>query len=121
MEKAINSILPKTKKQWIGMIILMAIAVTICTMMIPVMAANSPDPGAIVAKFVDIIMNIFLYIGILLAVWSVGMLVLAFKNEDGDSKSRAMMMLVVSCMLIGIKVLVATLDLTSYLTSGGGD
>jgi hypothetical protein len=36
-------------------------------------------------------------------VWSVGMLLLAFKNEDADSKSRAMMLLIVSAALIGIK------------------
>jgi hypothetical protein len=33
------------------------------------------------------------------------MLVLAFKNEDADSKSRAMMMAVVSIVLISIKTI----------------
>ena len=43
-----------------------------------------------------------LTIGIILLAWSVVMLILAFKNEDADSKSRAIMLLVVSIALIGI-------------------
>lgn len=63
------------------------------------------DIGSIVPKIVGIITQIFFYIGILLLAWSIGMLVLAFKNEDADSKSRAMLLLVVSAALIGIKPL----------------
>ena len=63
------------------------------------------DPGSVVKDLVDIVFQIFFYIGVLLLAWSIGMLVLAFKNEDADSKSRAMMLLVVSCVLMGIKTL----------------
>jgi hypothetical protein len=58
-------------------------------------------------KILDIIYKIFGYIGVLLLAWSIGMLVLAFKNEDADSKSRAMMLLVVSVVLIGVKTIIA--------------
>lgn len=42
---------------------------------------------------------IFKYIGWLLLAWGIGQLVLAFKNEDADSKSRAMMLIVVAIIL----------------------
>ena len=63
----------------------------------------SANGGALMGKLLEVIVMIFRYIGILLLAWSIGMLVLAFKNEDADSKSRAMMLLVVSIILIGIE------------------
>ena len=82
-------------------------AATVATMATttPLVFAEGLDLGAadgMVSTLIDIICKIFRYIGILLAVWAVGMLVLAFKNEDADSKSRAMMLLVVSIILIAI-------------------
>ena len=69
---------------------------------------EQPITGAndIMGTIIGYIASIFRYIGILLMVWSIGMLVLAFKNEDADSKSRAMMMLVVSLILITLKSIV---------------
>lgn len=46
--------------------------------------------------------KIFFYIGAILLVWAVGQLVLAFKNEDADSKSRAVMVLVCAVLLMSI-------------------
>lgn len=46
--------------------------------------------------------KIFFYIGTILLVWAVGQLVLAFKNEDADSKSRAVMVLVCAVLLMSI-------------------
>lgn len=72
-----------------------------------VMASNANtstvDPGDVVMDLIDMVCDIFFYIGLLLLAWSIGMLVLAFKNEDADSKSRSMMLLVVSCVLIGLR------------------
>lgn len=45
------------------------------------------------------VFTIFKYIGWLLLAWGIGQLVLAFKNEDADSKSRAMMLIVVAIIL----------------------
>ena len=56
----------------------------------------------IIRAILDIIYHIALYIGIFLLVWSIVMLVLALKNEDADSKSRAIMLIAVSIALIGI-------------------
>lgn len=59
----------------------------------------------LISKVLGIICDIFLGIGVLLLAWSVGMLFLAFKNDDADSKSRAMMMMIVSIVLIAFKTI----------------
>ena len=60
---------------------------------------------------------IFVAVGIILAIYSVGQLILAFKNEDADSKSRASTLLVVSIILIAFPALIDFLGLTEYLNS----
>lgn len=52
---------------------------------------------------VSYVCKIFFYIGAILLVWSIGQLVLAFKNEDADSKSRAIMVLVCSLLLMSVR------------------
>ena len=61
------------------------------------------DMGDLVGGVIDFILDMFMYIGILLLLWACGMLFLAFKNEDADSKSRAMMVAVASIGLITLK------------------
>ena len=91
---------------------------TITSMLCPVAFANPVDKTAdgIMGTIVGYVCSIFRYIGILLLAWSIGMLVLAFKNEDADSKSRAMMMLVVSIILICLKTVVSAI-----LTAAGAN
>jgi hypothetical protein len=80
-----------------------AVALTaVAASAMPMSVSAGATGGALMGKILDVITTIFTYIGILLLAWSIGMLVLAFKNEDADSKSRAMMLLVVSVVLIGI-------------------
>lgn len=90
---------------------------TVSSMLCPVaFAGGSVDTtaDAIMGTILGYVCSIFRYIGVLLLAWSVGMLVLAFKNEDADSKSRAMMMLVVSIILICLKTAVeAVLKVTN--------
>lgn len=57
----------------------------------------------IIDGILEVIFTIFRYIGILLLAWSVGQLFLAYKNEDAESKSRAMMTLVSAVMLVTIQ------------------
>ena len=64
-------------------------------------AADTEDQ--IVNSILDIVVKIAFYIGIILLAWSIVMLVLAFKNEDADSKSRAIMLIVVSVVLIAVR------------------
>lgn len=52
--------------------------------------------------------KVFFYIGAILLVWAIGQLVLAFKNEDADSKSRAVMVLVTAVLLMSIRTIYNT-------------
>lgn len=65
--------------------------------------ASSDAASQLISTVLGVICDIFLAIGILLLAWSIGMLFLAFKNEDADSKSRSMMMAVVSIVLVAFK------------------
>lgn len=62
-------------------------------------------------KIKDLVYKIFKYIGFILVIWGVGQLILAFKNEDSDSKSRAIMSIVSGVALFGFETLANSLDL----------
>ena len=64
---------------------------------------DGADLKEIMGKILGVLTTVFLYIGILLLCWGIGQLVLAFKNEDADSKSRAIMLIVASVFLIAIR------------------
>lgn len=71
--------------------------------MIPTaLAATTVDSDKIINSVIGIITDMALWIGIILLVWSIVMLILALKNEDADSKSRAIMLIAVSVALIGL-------------------
>lgn len=95
------------KKNTLALVASVTAVVPVSTVM-TVCAATEDD---LIKKVLEIIFDIFRYIGILLLAWSIGMLVLAFKNEDADSKSRAIMMMVVSVVLIGVKTIFNGLNL----------
>ena len=78
---------------------------TLCSSVFSV-AFAAGEATAIIGSVLGIVMDIFMYIGIVLLVWSIGMLILSFKNEDADSKTRAIMLLIVSIVLIALKPLV---------------
>ena len=61
--------------------------------------ATTGTAEALVKNLLGYVFAIFRYIGWLLLAWGIGQLILAFKNEDADSKSRAMMLLVVAVIL----------------------
>lgn len=104
--KTLRTMERKDKIRKIGTAIAVA-AITASLFAVGAFAAASATKSAqdIVKQFLAYTVDIFVCIGALLGVWSVGQLALAFKNEDADSKSRAMMMLVVAAILIGVKVL----------------
>ena len=62
-------------------------------------AFASGTAEGLVKNMLSYVFAIFKYIGWLLLAWGIGQLVLAFKNEDADSKSRAMMLIVVAIIL----------------------
>lgn len=69
--------------------------------LMPTVYADKTAQDAITG-IIDIVFTIFKYIGVILALWGVGALVMAFKNEDADSKSRAIMSLVVGVCLVAL-------------------
>lgn len=87
--------------------------------MVPAFASGGATAtvSAILEKMISIIGMIFVAVGIILAIYSVGQLVLAFKNEDPDSKSRASTLLVVAIILIAFPTLIDFLGLTEYLNT----
>ena len=54
------------------------------------------------------------YVGMFLVVWGAFQLILAFKNEDADSKSRAIMCIVTGGLLVGLRTF-----MTSIFSGGG--
>lgn len=70
-------------------------------------AFANPTGGVAATQLINtvlgVVCDVFMAIGILLLAWSVGMLFLAFKNEDADSKSRAMMMMIVAIVLVAFR------------------
>lgn len=101
-----------TRKTLFGVNAILSILMISC--MVGTVFAGAAEK--VLEQMIDIICKVFKYVGIVLAVYSIGQLVMAFKNEDADSKSRATTMLVVACVLIGIKTLVDQTNLTNYLT-----
>lgn len=69
----------------------------------------------ILTEMISIVGLVFSAVGVILAVYSVGQLVLAFKNEDADSKSRASTMLVVAVILIAFPAIVEGLNLVDKI------
>ena len=91
------SLSKKTKTQ------LAIAAVVICLLVVATtifsLAAN-PTPEGIIKELLKVIFDIAKWIGILLLAWGAITLVLAIRNEDADSKSRAVLFLVVAIVLI---------------------
>lgn len=117
-------LVPTQKKSFAAKKMLFASYFTVFMMtmvtMVPVFASGG-NPTATVSeileRMISIIGMIFVAVGIILAIYSVGQLVLAFKNEDADSKSRASTLLVVAIILIAFPALINFLGLTEYLDS----
>jgi hypothetical protein len=69
------------------------------------------SPDTLMNSIIGSILTIFRYIGVILLCWSIGQLVLAFKDGDGNSKTQAAMMVVVSILLIGLKTFLEAVGL----------
>ena len=108
----------KVKKQILMMSALLCVMTLVATVC-PTFAAGVEGAAQIkeiVDKMVSIIGLIFRCVGVILAVYSVGHLILAFKHEDADSKSRASTMLVVAIVLIALPSIINGLNLTAVIT-----
>lgn len=69
-------------------------------------------------QVLEIVFKIFQYIGALLGIWGVAMLILAFKNEDPDSKQRGIMMMVAAIGLLSIRPIANAIINASKNVSG---
>lgn len=60
---------------------------------------------------------IFQAVGILLGIYAVGQMIMAFKDENPDAKAKAATLLVVSVILVVMPSIIENLDLISKLGS----
>ena len=70
------------------------------------------EAGNMMTNLIAIVCDIFRMIG------AIGQLVMAFRNEDADSKSRAMMVLVCAILLISVKTVYQALTGTEVTGTG---
>ena len=95
---------------------LMLAAVAFMLIVRPVFAVEGEETvKEILEEMISIVGLVFSAVGVILAIYSVGQLVLAFKNEDADSKSRASTMLVVAVILIAFPAIVNGLNLVDKI------
>lgn len=72
----------------------------------PVLCLNTNvSPDSIITSVVGVISTIAIYVGVVLLFWGIFQLILSFKNDDAEAKSRATTLLVVAISLIGIKTI----------------
>lgn len=81
--------------------------------------AAAADFTSVVKGIIDFIGKLFVVIGIILLAYSVGQLILAFKNEDADAKTRATTQLVVAAALIAVPQMISALELESLIPKIG--
>lgn len=87
------------------------LAASLIISMMPVNAGTIEQTGIgndikadeVIERFITQILDIFKYVGVIMAIWGAVQLIQAFRNEDADSKSRAIMVLVSAIFLMGIK------------------
>lgn len=68
-----------------------------------VQITEDTDPNKLMGGIIDQLCNVALYVGIGLVGFGLFQLFMAFKDEDAGSKSRAMMLVGVGIVLIGLK------------------
>lgn len=68
---------------------------------------------SVLENIISLIGLVFKIIGGILTIWGAGQLILAFKNEDADSKSRAIMCLVCGLALFAFPTVMKSLGITA--------
>lgn len=66
-------------------------------------------------KLVAIICNTFAVVGAVLTAYSIGQLVMAMKNDDADSKTKASTQLTVGIILLSMKAIISSLNLSGMI------
>lgn len=92
-------------------------AITVFLIVNPAFAATNyvTRIRQIMNNMVTIVGVIFQAVGAILSIYAVGQLILAFKNEDANSKSSASTLLVVGIVLIAVPGIITTLGLVNLI------
>lgn len=97
--------------------LLAIVTLTMLLVVSPAFAANNyvSTIRTIMNNMVTIVGVIFQAVGAILSIYAVGQLILAFKNEDANSKSSASTLLVVGIVLIAVPGIINTLGLVNMI------
>lgn len=125
MSMAVSNFKAMSKKEKIvyGIFFCLA-AMLMAGLIFNVAMAGSTNPAAtqvsdILKKMLDIVCMIFQAVGIVLSIYAIGQLIMAFKNEDADSKSKASTMLVVGVCLIALPTIATSVGVFNNFGTGG--
>lgn len=66
-------------------------------------SSSTKTSDDIITTIGDYAFTIFKYIGFVLLIWGTGQFVMAYRNDDSDSKIRAIMCVAVGAILFGLK------------------
>lgn len=75
-------------------------------LLFPVMTMCVPSTEQVMNGVINIIFEVAKYVGIVLAVSGIFQLILAYKDDNADGQSRAVRLVVVALVLLGLKTLV---------------
>lgn len=106
-----------SKKQLIMGAALLCMMAFICTIT-PAFAKPTVPNGLaeVVGDFVFYIGLIFQVVGVLIGVYAAGQMIMAFKDDNPDAKTRASTLLVVAFILIVMPSIIDGLGLVNYIT-----
>lgn len=84
-------------------------------------AGGNPLAGSaaaeIMSQLIRIVERLFIYIGVALAVWGIGQFVLSIKNDDADSKARALKVIIAAICALSIGTITTALGIEDYITA----
>lgn len=103
----------KMKKVLAIALVVSCIFAIACPMLLAAPEATAPTVSTSAADtamsaIVNFVFRIFGYIGAVLGIWGIGSLILSFKNEDADGKSRAIMLLGAAILLLSLKTIITS-------------
>lgn len=106
----------KMKKVLAIALVISCIFVFACPMLLAEGEVDSTVADKAMSTIISFVFKIFGYIGAVLGVWGIGSLILSFKNEDADGKSRAIMLLGAAILLLSLKAIITA---SGILTNTG--
>lgn len=66
---------------------------------------ENTDPEIMITSIITLILTIARWVGVVLLVWGIFQMVMSFKDENAEGKSRSMLFIGSSIALIGLKSL----------------